>query len=306
MTLTAPAYRVLNVAPNTPEWLRARKGGIGASEAAAVLGHSRWGSRASIWLEKRSPEVRDLGDSRMMWGHRMEPRIGEWSQEDYPEFGSHLPGEGLIQSIPYPHLMATLDFRVMFPEGDAGPLEIKNVDKDERYRWVDNLGNWRVPSYYWIQVQQQMTVMGAWRGLVQPFIGGNELPAPIRVFRDDKFVEEQLIGRLGDFWTFNVVGGVRPDPVLGDDLTALWAGEQGKPVVANQQAIDTAGLAYVTGRDRVAIEKYEKGLKFALGVFMEDATELVHPETGKTIHTYRPNKNGVRTHRAVTKELMSA
>lgn len=295
-------YRVLTAESNTTDWLKLRKQGIGASEAAAVLGDTSWGTPLTVYLEKTSDLVDDLQNERMMWGHRMEPEIAKWSAIDFPESGEIIPSEGLLQSVEYPFLLATLDRNIIFPDGEVGPFEIKNVDGNEKYRWMDN-GELVVPKPYWIQTHVQMAVTGAVRAAVQPFFGGNHLPSPIVIHRDDAFVEEYLYGRIGDFWNYNVIPRVPPEVSLGDDLWAIFPGKQGEPIDADDDVIDEVGKWRINRADRLAAEKAEKLAALEIVRFMGDATELIDPFTKQTIHTLRPRADGVRLHKATKAEL---
>ena len=51
-----------------PEWLRERRHGIGASDAAALYGESPWQSPMSLWAEKRGLTAAIVLDA-MLRGH---------------------------------------------------------------------------------------------------------------------------------------------------------------------------------------------------------------------------------------------
>lgn len=291
------SYRVLCKESNTPEWLQLRKQGIGASEAAAVLGDTSWGTPLTVYMEKTSDLVTDLQNDRMRWGHRMEPHIAEWAQEDYPEMGQIIPSEGLLQSVEYPFLLGTFDREVIFPNGTVGPFEIKNVDANEKYRWLGDDGL-EAPRAYWIQAHQQMLIKGYRKALIQPFFGGNDLPPAIEVPFDEEFAAEYLIGRIGDYWHYNIVPRVPPEVSLGDDLWSVWPGVMGQKITADDDTYDTVGKWRITRADRLANEKEEKVLAFEIAKFMGDATELIDPFTEETIHTLRPRVDGPRIHKA--------
>ena len=55
------------------EWLRYRQKGIGGSDAAAVLGLSRWKGPIDIWLSKTQEIMQDDGQSEAAyWGTVLE------------------------------------------------------------------------------------------------------------------------------------------------------------------------------------------------------------------------------------------
>ena len=58
-------YRILCAESNTPNWLRLRKSGVGASEAAAIFGDTEWGTARSVYNAKISDTIEDIGTDLM-------------------------------------------------------------------------------------------------------------------------------------------------------------------------------------------------------------------------------------------------
>jgi hypothetical protein len=147
-----------------------------------------------------------------------------------------------------------------------------------------------VPDKYQIQVQQQMAVSGAPYAFVCVWLGKERIEL-IRVDRDDEFIRDKLVGELGRFWRENVQAGIAPAPNARDDLWAIWPGQLGEVVTADEDVLETAWMfrkASVDARDtKAALEEY----KTTLALFMGDATELLHPVTGNVIHTLRGQAN---------------
>lgn len=72
-------YEVIKLRHNSPEWLAFRKTGIGASEAAAVLGYSNTTSNVDLWEQKVGlQEPKNLDDlERVQYGLKAEKyRVG--------------------------------------------------------------------------------------------------------------------------------------------------------------------------------------------------------------------------------------
>lgn len=328
------AYRILCAESNTPEWLRLRKSGIGASEAAAILGDTAWGTPRSIYDAKRSDAIEDIGTDLMEFGHLAEPLIESFMlahPERYRFIGEIMPGEGLLQSIEWPWLLGTLDRRVRTPQGFDVPLEMKSVNDFAAREWWeggeedDDLfgdGPGRgsrviVPRKYQVQVQQQMAVIGAPFAYVAVWLGKTRLEV-VRVERDDAFIQEFLVDKLGAFWNTNVAQGIAPPLTFEDDLWAVHPGVRGQQIVATPDILDVVGLFREAKVDAKRIEEQLKGVKakaatkkapavewqaglaFLIAEFMGDATELVHPDTGEVIHTLR----GQNTARRVDMTLL--
>jgi len=288
------SYRVLCDGTDNEAWLRARKeAGIGASEAAAILGDTSWGSPYSVWSEKLNPEVVDIENQRMKWGKRLEPVILASVAADFSEYGEVIPTEGLLQSVEYPHLLATLDAALASPKYGTVPLEAKAVDSIQKKEWTDWQGELAVPPKYTVQVRQQAFVTGAPGGYVAVLFGGNDLHL-IWVPQDENFVQRHLIGTLGDFWNVNVLQRVRPDPILGDDLSAIWpADESAPPVLADDTFLEQLEAWREVKVYKKTVEAQEEALKHYFHVYAETGTVIVDT-AGRTVMTLRERK-GRRT-----------
>jgi putative phage-type endonuclease len=310
--VSAP-YRVLLAEQGTEDWLRLRKTGVGASEAAAILGETSWGTPLSVYREKISDTVVDVGTDLMEFGHLAEPLIVAFIEahpERYGYIGQIVESPGLLQSIEYPWLLGTLDREVITPTGERVPLELKSVNDFVKREWTvgateDEWGDpteaqYQVPKKYQVQVQQQMVVTGAPFAYVAAWLGKDTL-ALIRVERDDEFITEHLIGTLGEFWE-HVATRTPPPPVLGDNLWELWPGERGIEREADGDTADLVGLWRVERHNLREARKAVDELQLQIAVFMGDATELVDPITREPIHTLR----GQRTPSQLDRKLLAA
>ena len=69
------------------EWLEARKDGLGASDAAAVLGISPWKTNVQLWEEKTGLVVpEDIGGNpAVKYGNDAEPLLRQFFALDHPE-----------------------------------------------------------------------------------------------------------------------------------------------------------------------------------------------------------------------------
>lgn len=150
-------------AKSREEWLKKRAGrnGIGASEAAAVCGLSKWKTPAELWEEKtgrKSPK--DLSDVEyVQLGVRCEGPMRDL-------FGALNPGF-LITYRPYdmlyqterPWLFATLDGELTDLERqERGILEIKKFEIQSREDWKS--WNGQIPDYYYTQICHQFLACG--------------------------------------------------------------------------------------------------------------------------------------------------
>lgn len=191
------------------DWLARRREGIGASDAAAILGVSPWKGAADVWGEKVGlAEAPDDETEAMKWGLRLEPAIREAYMEETGRMVIQPGGPfTIVRSTKYPFLQATLDGEIV-PIDDRGPgvFESKTAGFFKKEDWAEE-----PPLQYQIQNQHQLVVVGwAWGGDAV-LIGG-------QMFRHTDFVanatfQALLIEKLEAFWALVQKG--TPPPVDG-------------------------------------------------------------------------------------------
>lgn len=151
------------VVPKThSEWLEERKYGIGASEAASVLGMSKWKSNTELWEEKvgmRKPE--DIsGKPQVQYGHDAEPHLRALFALDHPELRvTYESPYKIIRHDEHPFIFATPDGELEeLSTGRHGGLEIKTTEIKSPRQWSE----WkdRIPDQYYCQVCHQMLATG--------------------------------------------------------------------------------------------------------------------------------------------------
>lgn len=196
------------------EWLMWRRGGLGASDVAAVLGISPWASPYTMFLDKTG-QREDEDTEAMEAGRMLEPAIGPWFEQ---RTGLVVMGEQMWCTHPeHEWARATLDGIVCeSPEStfaDAlGGLEIKTTS-DPIAKWDEG-----IPAMYQAQAQWQMFVTGmerTWFAVLHANFG-----LKLRTYeleRDDIDIK-LLLERCSKFWFDHVVARVPPE-VDGHDAT---------------------------------------------------------------------------------------
>lgn len=152
---------LVTVLPDRAAWLAARREGLGASDAAAVLGVSAWKTNVDLWQEKtgqRTPE--DIGDKpQVKYGNDAEPLLREFFALDHPEYGLSFTPYKIIRHEKYPFISCTPDGELLENiTNRRGGLEIKTTEILSSTGW----GKWkgRIPDEYYAQVCQQMLAAG--------------------------------------------------------------------------------------------------------------------------------------------------
>ena len=143
-------------------WLQERKYGIGASDAASILGMSKWKSNQQLWEEKvgiRTPE--DISDKPyVQYGHDAEPHIRALFALNHPELEvTYESPFKIIRNDDHPFIFCTPDGELKeIQTGRRGGLEIKTTEIRNPSQWDD--WNERIPDQYYCQVIWQMIASG--------------------------------------------------------------------------------------------------------------------------------------------------
>lgn len=144
------------------QWLEARKSGIGASEAACVVGMSPYKTNLQLWEEKIGRrEAADISDkSYIKYGTEAEEHLRALFALDFPQYEVGYDQFGMICNNPdCPFAFATLDGDLTECEtGRRGILEIKTTQIMRQGQWDE----WRdrIPQHYYIQVLHQFLATG--------------------------------------------------------------------------------------------------------------------------------------------------
>lgn len=217
------------------DWLEARRGYIGGSDAPIILGVTTWSSPLQVWHQKiGAAEIESNVLERQKWGNRLESAIREAYTEETGRKVSADPPHSFRVSKEHPIVAASLDGVVdEFDERGPGVLQIKTADAFTKAKWKDE-----PPLEYQVQVQHEMAASGyKWASLAVLF-GGNTF-FYFDIPRDQQFIDAMIAAEY-DFWK-HVTDGVPPSPsgAEGDTriLTSLYGVASGKSISFGADAI---------------------------------------------------------------------
>ena len=203
---------------NHSKWLEARKLGLGASDAASIIGMNPWKTNVELWEEKTGVIVPDdISDKPVVkYGNDAEPLLRELFILDHPQFNVKYEEYKIFKHPEYPFLMATLDGWI---EGERrGVLEIKTTQIRNSSQW----SQWKdgIPQNYYCQCLWQLLVTGFDFVILKAQIkhGVDDLKLTTNhyqierknVLDDIEYIKEAGI----EFWNKNVLEGVRPNLIL--------------------------------------------------------------------------------------------
>ena len=192
------------------EWLAERRTGVGGSDAAPVLGMSKWSTPLAVYEDKRglAPELED--NEAMLWGRVLEPVV----RDQYAQ------RTGRVVTVPtkmvrhpkFPWMLANLDGRT----NDGRVYEGKTARSGQE--WGEP-GTDQVPVAYLFQVQHYMAVTALPVADIAVLIGGSDFR--IYEIRADIELQEMIIDGEAQFWS-HVEQGIPPDPVTFADMQAMY------------------------------------------------------------------------------------
>lgn len=185
----------------TKEQLEERKRGIGASEAAAVLGLNPYRTPLEVWMQKKGM-VETIETPAMRLGTRLEPVIAEMYQE---ATGLELATTRTILYPKNPIIFATPD-RIIKDKNKG--LEIKTANARMSEQWGEPESD-EIPSYYLVQCILCMAVTDLPEWDVAALIGGSDFR--IYTIHRDIELETTIIERLLEWWEMYIVGNREPE-----------------------------------------------------------------------------------------------
>lgn len=210
------------------EWLKARRNGIGGSDASAVLGLSRWKTPLQVYLDKIATDepADEPTNEYMEWGHRHEEAIAEKFQSKHPEFKIVKPDQMIYKGEPG-FMLASPDRLILDAvTGEIiGVLEIKTADAAKRKAWEDG----DIPDEYMIQCQHYHHVLNPRIFFLAVLCGGNRY-FEFEISRNQEIING-LIEHETTFW--KMVQAKTPPAVSSGDSKAidlLYPGQKGKTV----------------------------------------------------------------------------
>jgi putative phage-type endonuclease len=215
----------------TPEQKALRKTGIGASEAAGVLGLDPYKKPIDVWAAKvEGAESPDSLPIRV--GHALEPVAANLYAE---QTGAKLRTSDTLRHPRCQVLLATPDRIATLPDGDR-VLEVKTASLRRLKEWGEP-GTDGIPLNYLVQVQLQLAVTGLPVADVAALIGNEDLR--IYTVPGDSELQGQLMGRLEKWWRDFVVTGTPPPPDGSDSysdwLKTKYAAPQRSTMVADEE-----------------------------------------------------------------------
>lgn len=190
------------------EWLERRRKSIGGSDAAAVLGLSKYSTPYTVWADKTG-KLPDKPDSEAMrLGRDLEDYVARRWQEETGKKVRRL--QAMLYNPLYPFAHADVDRMVV---GEDAGLECKTTSTLDvrQFRGVE------FPEKYYVQCVHYMAVTGAKRWYLAVLVFGRGFYT--YTLERDQAEIDALMDAEGRFWRDHVSQDVPPPPD-GSEATA--------------------------------------------------------------------------------------
>ena len=248
---------------NREEWLKARKKGIGGSDAAAIIGLNPYSTAYSVWADKLdlvppkqdSEAMRQGRDFEDIVAHRFMEATGKKVRRK----------NSIIRNPKYPFAHATVDRLVV---GENAGLECKTTSSLNLKKFRDG----EYPDTYYCQCVHYMAVTGADRWYLAVMVLGKEFLWYTIERNQDEI--DALMAEEKYFWETYVEPKKQP-PVDGYKPTTEAINTIYKDAISNETPVDLFGreslfenLANVKAQIKelkCVQEEYEQTIKTDLG-----------------------------------------
>lgn len=177
-------YLIDELEQGTPEWRMWRRGVIGASDAAAIIGENPWSSRQTLLEEKLGIQKEFEGNAITREGQQLE----EPARKSLEKLFNHKLSPTVVQDANEPFLAASLD---AIDESRNHVYEIKcGVKAFER-----TYQSRSVPGYYVAQLQHILMVTEL-KEIVFAVYRPGLSPVTINVKRDNAYIKRLRIAEI--------------------------------------------------------------------------------------------------------------
>lgn len=192
------------------EWLKARKKGIGGSDAGVIMGISKFKILKELYYDKINPNNPTENEENWFakdYGHHNESFVLKAFQKMTglrPYTVRHM-----FQHPKYPWMLVNCDGFLQLPDGRIFIIEVKTCSFNTLKDWGSKNSN-VIPPAYIAQGAHAMAVTNT-DGVIFLCMGDNNLNGyRIRIMERDYELEEYLIQLEANFWLGHVQKGIEP------------------------------------------------------------------------------------------------
>lgn len=269
---------------NHEEWLDVRKGGIGSSEIATILGLNPFETPYQLWRRKRGLDAPKDETFAMKAGHYLEEAVSQfWHDETGRDVIKSSAGDWIIRDNDRPYLQVSPD-RTYWLDGrrsrdNKGILECKTT---QRAVDGDNL-----PQHWFCQVQYQLGVAGYEQGSLAWLTQGREFGYRDIALNADFY--RWLVEEAERFYTDCIVGGREPEATsVADVLLKYNRHTDGKVIEVAPEVYTVVESLREAKKNLAAAQEIKDALEEQVKIVFADA-EAISFE-GQILATFKAPK----------------
>lgn len=200
-----------------------RRGLLGGTDIASILGVSPWKTAYDLWEEKTAPEFLppsepdEKAQKLLRRGKKLEPWVLELLEEETGIFVRKRNQRYTDEE--YPWMQCEIDFEFTGDTGEECNGDIKTVSPFAAGEWGEQ-GTDEVPLHYACQFHWGLMIKPERPlCLVGTLIGADDLRI-YEVMRDEQLIAE-MRRRAVHFWTHNVLKKIAPEPQTISDTNKI-------------------------------------------------------------------------------------
>lgn len=212
------------------QWIEERRRGIGGSDAAKVMGLSRWGGPFTVYQDKVNGVRTPVDSEAVHFGNVLEDIVAqEFARREGVKVRRR---NSMTFSQEHPFMIANIDRELV---GEKVGLECKTASAYKSGEWEGD----ELPDEYYVQVQHYCSVMD-WEGCwIACLIGGQRFIYKY-VPRNESFIGS-MIRMERDFWEGHVLPQ-NPPPIgmFDENIVGLMGQEDQTMLRASPEDIELA------------------------------------------------------------------
>ena len=272
----------------TAEQKEIRRQGLGATDAAVIMGLSPYKTPYELWLEKtnRKDEEAILPDCRLRLRHAHEETIArEYATQKEVKL------KRINQTIYHKNLSFMLCHIDRVVIGQKKIVECKSSSGFMRPAWGES-GSDEVPLHYIVQVQHQLACWNGAEADIAALIDIDDYriyPIP----RNEKIISK-IESACDRFWHDHVLADIAPAPTNRADLKLMYPVNNGNFIQGTDEAYKLIDLINALKFDIKNLDDDKAKAEKSLLEIIADNDGLTNLE-GKVIATFQANKNGTRS-----------
>jgi putative phage-type endonuclease len=202
-----------------------RKSGMGGSDAAAILGLSKWSTALDVFFDKISDEIEAVEETtpEQEWGNRLEPLILQKFRDQTGlevltmDKAFNIKPDENIKHKQHSWMFANVDG---FIPSENAVLEIKTADSRVASDWSTEGGD-NIPEYYLTQCAHYAEVLNVQKVYIAVLIGGNDYRQ--YHYNANPRLQNIIVEREKDFWENHVLTRLPPPAQTIEDYIKLWS-----------------------------------------------------------------------------------